>query len=253
VPNELERLLELACSERGYAPEFYRYLLDAEIYALIPCVGHGIDEGRLRFIMWRGGDGLDVIPFFSSRAMLRRGLKPSWQGVKVSARRFLDATRGAVVVLNPNEDASLRLTPAEVGLLLETGAVCSPRPASVGEGGYALSHVDHPPMATLQSLSVLFSRHASVHRTYLVHAFPPERPEALVYLVVVRMDDKETDRLVRESAQVMGDVPPDLGMDLLICTNDDDFAVKLAEELVTPFYDRSWGGRMVMPEHLAPT
>lgn len=249
MPNELERLLDLACSEPAYGPEFYRCVLTSEVYALIPTEGHGIEEGKLRFVMWRGGDGLDVIPYFASRALLRRALKPGWQSVKLLGRQFLTATRGATVVLNPNEAASCRLSPSEVALLLDTGAVSEPRPVVLSEERVRAFHpVEAPWSATLQSLSVLFSQHPNVQRAYVAYCFPPDRPEAWCYLIVIRMEDTETERLVRESAQVMQDVPPDRDMDVITAFDDAHDLLQLFSEFGPPFYDRTWGSRVVAPE-----
>jgi hypothetical protein len=250
VPNELERLLDLACAEPGYAPEFYRCVLVSEVYALIPIVGHGMDEGKIRFVMWRGADGGDVVPYFTSLDMLQIALQPGWQGFKLNGRRLLEATRGATVVLNPNERASCRLSPAEVALLLDTGAVARPEPGTLTEDPVReFQAVATPPAATLHSLSVLFSRHASVQRAYLAYCFPPEEPEARRYMIVIRMDDSDTERLVRESAQVMQDVPPDLGMDMITCFDDAYDLLQLFAELAPPFYDKAWGERMIPPEN----
>lgn len=254
MPNELERLLDLACGEPGYAPEFYRCVLGSAVYALVPIVGHGIDEGKIRFIMWRDADGVDVIPYFTSRDMLQRALKPGWQAIKLTGRTFLEGTRGATAVLNPNERASCRLTAAEVTLLLDTGAISRPEPDSLSENrGRAFHAVATPPIATLHSLSVLFSRHASVRRAYLAYCFPPEEPKARCYMIVIRMDDHDTERLVRESAQVMQDVPPDLDIDLITCFNEAHDLLRLAAELAPPFYDKAWGERMIPPENTRPT
>jgi len=254
VPNELERLLDLACIEPGYAPEFYRCLLASEVYALLPTVGHGMDEGKLRFVMWRGADGIDVIPYFASRGALRRALKPGWQPVKFTGRALLKITHGATVVLNPNEAATSRLTPAEVTLLLDTGAVSSlERATQYGGLMCSLQVAATPPTATLHSLSVLFSRHRSVRRAYLALYFPPEKPEARCYLIVIRMDNHDAERLVRESAQVIQDVPPDLNIDLLTCFDDAHDLLQLVSDLAPPFYDQAWGERLVMPESTRST
>lgn len=254
MANELERLLDLACHEPGYAPEFYRCVLASEVYALIPTEGHGMDEGKMRFVMWRGGDGLDVIPYFASRAALRRALKPGWQPVKLLGRSFLQATCGATVVLNPNETASCRLSPGEVALLLDTGAVSQPEPSVLSEERLrAFLPVDGSQSATIQSLAVLFSRHPSVQRAYVAYCFPPEQPESRCYLIVIRMDDHDTERLVRESAQVMQDVPADLSMDLITCFDDTNELLQLFSEFGPPFYDQAWGGRVMVPESTRPT
>lgn len=252
--NELERLLDLATFEPGYAPEFYRGLLANDVFALLPIEGHGMDEGKLRFVMWRGADGSEIIPYFSSIPLLDTALQPGWQGLKLPGRSFLELTRGATVVLNPNEAAYCRLLPAEVTMLLETGAVSNPERAAPNPGVVrAYSAVTSPPAATLLSLSVLFSRHASVHRAYLVYCFPPDQPDTRIYLLVVRMDNHEPERLVRESAQVMQDVPPDLMTDLVTCFEDAGELLQRVADVAPPFYDKAWGGRMMPPENTRST
>jgi hypothetical protein len=252
--NALERLLDLANKEPGYAPEFYRSLLDSDVFALIPEVGHGLEEAKLRFIMWHGEDGSTIIPYFSSIQSLENALQPGWQGVKLTGRTFLQLTRGATVVLNPNEAAYCRLSPIEVTLLLETGAVSNPeRATSTGGLMRAFQVGETPPVATLMSLSVLFAQHASVHRAYLVCCFPPDKPEARKYLIVIRMDEREAEKLVRESAQVMMDVPPDLSTDLITCFDDANESLQLVAELTAPFYDKSWGVRMMPLENTRPS
>lgn len=254
MPNELERLLDLACSEPGYAPEFYRCLLASEVHALIPTSGHGLDEGKMRFVMWRGADGIDVIPYFASHGALRRALKPGWQSVAFTGQAFLKLTRGAIVVLNPNEAATSRLTPAEVAMLLDTGAVSNPERESRTDGWTRLLQpVATPPTATLHSLSVLFSRHPNVLRAYVVHCAPLDAPEARCYLIVIRMHDHDAERLARESAQVMLDVPPDLGTDLIMCFDDTHEVLQQVAGLAAPFYDQAWGQRLVVPESTRPT
>jgi hypothetical protein len=66
------------------------------------------------------------------------------------------------------------------------------------------------------------------------------------------MDDRDTERLVRESAQVMQDVPPDLGMDLITCFDDASDLLRLFATFGPPFYDQGWGSRIVAPESARP-
>ena len=68
-------------------------------------------------------------------------------------------------------------------------------------------------------------------------------------MIVIRMEDSDTERLVRESAQVMQDVPPDLGMDMITCFDDAYDLLQLFAELAPPFYDKAWGARMIPPEN----
>jgi hypothetical protein len=248
MPKPLTTLLELATREPGFGPEFYRCLLESEIYALVPAEGNGPNEGRTRFVMWADATGMNVIPFFSSRAAVRRALTAGQAAFRSTGREFLELTRGANVALDPNEAATCRLSPEEVSALLTTGAVSWPQPAETGEPWVRVMRaVEHPPEATLQSLRVLLARHRGVHRAFLVYCWRPDEPESRCYLVGVRMDPDEGYRLVRESAQVIHDVPPDLAMDLMVFDQDEDPVLKGIQSRTGPFYERSWGERLIVP------
>src|SRR5687767_12256018 len=101
--NELDRLLERVTLEPAFAPSFYRALMVEPVYALLPAGAVFTERGTIRFIMWKGTDGLDVIPFFSNPQILARVLTEGSQAVRLQGRQFLEACRGAIVVLNPNE------------------------------------------------------------------------------------------------------------------------------------------------------
>lgn len=72
-------------------------------------------------------------------------------------------------------------------------------------------------------------------------------------MIVIRMEDRDTERLVRESAQVMQDVPPDHDMDVITYFDDAHDLLQLFAELAPPFYDKAWGGRMIPPASTRPT
>ena len=158
------------------------------------------------------------------------------------------------MVLNPNEASSCRLSPSEVALLLDKGAVAQPHPDVLSEDeARAFLSVEVPPSARVQSLPVLFSRNRSVHRAYVAYCFPPDQPDAKCYMVVIRVEDRETQRLVLETAQVMLDVPPNLGMDVITCFDDARDLLQLFEKFGPPFYDRAWGERLMVPERRCST
>lgn len=61
--REFERRLEQARQDRELEPAFFRYLLDAVVYAHAPVSD---DHPRLRLLQFRHPDGFDAIPFFTS-------------------------------------------------------------------------------------------------------------------------------------------------------------------------------------------
>lgn len=160
--NELDRLLECVTREPAYGPAFYQALLRESVYALIPEGAVFTPAGTVRFIMWTGDDGQRVIPFFSNRASVRRVLTEQTQALRLQGRIFLEACRGGIVVLNPNEKNFCRLMPGEVALLLDTGSpnasqnYFAPEPMTL-----ELQMPDVPP-DLLHSLSLLLAQFATL-------------------------------------------------------------------------------------------
>jgi hypothetical protein len=154
--------------EPAYGPAFYQVLFESDIYALIRAGDAPTQEGRVRFVMWTGEDGQQVIPFFSNRAAVRRALNANTQALRVNGRVFLESCRGAFVVLNPNERYFCRLTPSELALLLDTG---SPNLAedyvTTRDMQVEIAMPDAPP-EMLTSLSLLFAQEPAVERAFLV-------------------------------------------------------------------------------------
>ena len=253
MPNELERLLELACTERGYGPQCYRCLLESEVYAIRPAPGHRSEDGIVRFVMWTGEDGVQVIPYFSSRTLVRRALTPSTEAYKLTGRRLFEATRGATLVLNPNEPFHCRLAPHEITALLETGAVSDPISSEIKEEKtFTFDVAEHPPAALMHSLIVLYSQHPSVRKAHLVCFWPDDEPEKRAYLIGILLDASDGEAVARESAAVMLDVPPDMATDLLMFKTDEDGTLQVMEQLSAPFYERSLGARLIAPSSGTP-
>jgi len=249
VPNELEELLEMSCAEPAYGPRFYRCLLRSEIHAL--CLASDIRRsgGKVRFVMWTGADGVQVIPCFSSIKLVSRALNPTIAAYKIAGRQLLEATRGATIVLNPNEPSSCRLAPYEIAALLETGAVSRPEIETLKEDkSFMFDVAENPPVGLMHSLIVLYSQHPLVQRAHLVCFWPDSEPEKRAYLICIRLDDGagkgKAEKVVRESAAVMVDVPPEMSADILTFTSDDE-TLQLVGQLAAPFYERAMGERLV--------
>lgn len=247
--NGLERLLDLACTEPAYGPEFYRCLLDSEVFGLIPKPKRGRVDGVVRFVTWTDLNSTSVIPCFSSRAIVRRAITPKLAAITVLGRSFLEATRGSTVVLNPNQTVSCRLSPSEVGALLETGAVSRPERVRLAvEQIVAFTRPHNPPVALIHSLVILYSRHANVESAYLVIMYPESSPEQRAYLVGVQLaPGSNGEPVARESAAVMQDVPPDLSTDLMVFKDSQHPTLQAIARIAHPFYDRAVGSRIVKP------
>ncbi len=248
MSNELQRLLELACTEPAYGPTFYRCLLESEVYALVPAPIHRPDD-RVRFIMWKGADGIQVLPYFASREQVHRVLTSATKEYKINGRLLLEVTRGATLVLNPNEPCDCRLSPAEIDALLLYGTVSSPESYRVEqETKFAFDIPERMPQALIHSLVVLYAQHPSVLRAYLVIFWPIDEPEKQAYLIGLRLsDDAFAEQIVRESSAVMQDVPPDLPADVVTFSTDNDSTLQAMASATAPFYECELSRRLVMP------
>ena len=128
TPTPLDLALQSAASDPASRPDFYRLLLQAEIF-VIGQTSLGAQgsvtlaaDDELRIEKWQRQDGSPVIPFFTSQAALRRALDQEANYVALSARELFEMTRGATLVLNPKSPHGKEFHPNEIAALL-TGAV----------------------------------------------------------------------------------------------------------------------------------
>src|SRR5437879_2012036 len=125
--NPLEIALARAANEPASRPEFYKILLESEIYVLghteVPGDGRrAIPAGtKLSIVDWKKTDGTPVTPFFTSIEALQRGLKEEARFVAMPARSFFEITRGATLVLDPASSHGKEFFPSEIDALLATG------------------------------------------------------------------------------------------------------------------------------------
>ena len=243
--NALDRLLERVTLEPAYGPAFYQVLFESDVYALIPAGDARTSAGRVRFVMWTGEDGQQVIPFFSNRAAVRRALNAHTQALRVNGRVFLESCRGAFVVLNPNERYFCRMTPSEVALLLDTG---SPNRAENYVTTRDMQVENAMPEASaelLTSLSLLFSQEPAVERAFLVTLRQDEHAPPVWLVAAFIATDDAAQWVSKQMAAVLADRPPPHSVDLARLTPGSDMATAI-ETTLAPFYERTFGGKVVM-------
>ncbi len=238
-------MLERVTLEPAYGPAFYQVLFESDIYALIRAGDAPTQEGRVRFVMWTGEDGQQVIPFFSNRAAVRRALNANTQALRVNGRVFLESCRGAFVVLNPNERYFCRLTPSELALLLDTG---SPNLAedyvTTRDMQVEIAMPDAPP-EMLTSLSLLFAQEPAVERAFLVTLRSDESAPPVWLVAAFIATDDAAQWVSKQMAAVLADRPPSHSVDLARLTAESEMATTI-ETTLRPFYERSFGDKVVL-------
>jgi len=126
---ELEAWLERSRSDPAQEPAFFRRMLESTVYAHAPASD---DSGKLRLVQFRHPDGFDAIPFFTSMAKARFAASSAVRILELAGRELLSATRGATLMLNPNDGGAV-LYPEEIKTLLETGFLARVEKSPSGE------------------------------------------------------------------------------------------------------------------------
>jgi hypothetical protein len=191
---ELERRLE---SARGLPVEeaaFFGCLLDAKLYAHVPLSD---DRATLRFIQFRHPDGFDALPFFTSKAKADLATQSAVRVVSIDGRLFFEATRGAILMLNPN-DGGCVLYPEEIDALLTTGQMPRVETSKVDAPvGMLVSEEFEPPIWLVPTLSTVFDQLATVQSAYMLEKASPETPDEKSLLIILAVPAADSERAVR--------------------------------------------------------
>ena len=122
----LEAALELAATDPAARPEFYRLLVESEVFVL------GFMEGdenertlytgdKISVMQWQKDDGTSIIPFFASLPALQRATKDEQSYLRLPARSLFELSRGTALVLNPAGPHGKEFLPQEIEALLSSG------------------------------------------------------------------------------------------------------------------------------------
>lgn len=116
-PNPLQLLIEASVADPSREPEFLAELLEAPLFVHLPLID---DSGRIRLVQFTRPDGLSVIPVFSDFDRANMAAQGNVRVATAPGRDLLAASRGATLMLDPN-DTSCTLYPEEIAALLDDG------------------------------------------------------------------------------------------------------------------------------------
>lgn len=207
---DLRRLRERAIADPRAEPTYLRALLGATLYAHLPLSD---DSGRTRLIAFTRPDGLTVIPMFTELRQAQAAAATAARIVAATGRQLFEATRGGIVMLDPNE-VGMTLYPEEIAALLDDGRL-APAPVAFHAPGLRLVA---PPAGDEWLLDVLadaFAAIPEVHRFHLAGA-GMDGGDSDRLLVLVAAPDSATERLARALGTALQAVPrtPSLPIDL---------------------------------------
>jgi hypothetical protein len=255
-PNPLERALQLAASDAAHRPDFFRLLLQSEVFI----VGDAkeTEDGDRRVAsgtsvaiqQWQQPDGTLVIPFFTSLAAAEQAVEEDVSCLGLPARALFERMRGATLVLNPGLEFGKQFRPQDIEALL-AGAVPNSalmRPVQ-DESDVTLSVPETYPAPMVDALVTFFARRSQVKAAFLALLKHPGAPEGDMdnasRLIVGVHSAGDFETLAREIAAVIADTAPrNERINLYsIAPEQDGIAAALFEHF-EPFYDISWGARL---------
>jgi hypothetical protein len=212
--KELQRWMVEARTNPQAEEAMLQALLSATLYAHIP---KRQVPGRMRFIQFiRPDNGQTALPLFTSMAQAKVAVRRSERILAMPGRRLLELTRGALLLLNPNEER-IALYPEEVDALL------AGRPL----GTYINEKVeaDIQVVATAPSMDIeevrsrlqsLYERLQTVEACFAVEIDPSPNYEGPSILLGITVPQVDVERVLRATLVTLQDVIPHLGMPLLI-------------------------------------
>jgi hypothetical protein len=235
--NQLNALLTQSLEDKTAEPAFFRAMLDATVYAHAPLSD---DSRKLRLIQFTRPDGLTVLPFFSDSKQATAATGNAVRVVPLLGRVFLEATRGATLMLNPN-GIHCTLYPEEVAALLDNGEVAMVERLDVTKESFQFRAPERPSAWLIDPLVALFAQLACVEAAYLIEIRSPgdiNHPGLLVALAAPKPD---SERAVRASVTLVQPLCRGLGVDLDIMSFDPatEGPGWIAEAGIEPFYQRS--------------
>jgi hypothetical protein len=236
--NEVESALERAASDPASRPDFFRVLLESEVFI----IGRSKDAGaKIDIVHWQKKDGTPVVPFFSSVDALRRSLKETADYVSLPARSFFELVKGKTLVLNPASSHSKEFFPNEIESLLATGVNNAPVQRTVGKGAQVLlgQPRDYPTFM-VAALKKILVKHANVRAAYLCQMHEPTAQAPS--LVIGLLADGDVSRAITEAGAVAADTAPrGTAVDLVKVVRGEAGLSAYFLKNVEPFHRRTLG------------
>jgi SseB protein N-terminal domain len=187
MSKNLDELMKLAGRDTRWEESAFRELLKCEVYAHVPATERFVD-GRIRFIQFhRPENGELVLPFFSDKHKALAATGTTVKIVAFTGRELMELTRGATLMLNPNEMCCV-LYPEEVDALLSDRPLGQTAYFTVEEGSplTVSGLLEDPPAWMRGALIATLGALTYVSRAYMAEVHGGAKsPLGKHYLVVV--------------------------------------------------------------------
>ena len=250
--NDLEQKLMRAADEPTSRPEFYKALMVSDVFIIgsSDSEGEGVSTipagAKLSIVNWEKNDGTPFIPFFTSLEALQRALQDESKYVALPAKSLFEMTIGSSLTLNPASPYGKEFFPSEIHALLETGMNHTPQTRVVQkETNVLLGEPANYPSEMVSALTTLLAKHSAVRAAYLCLMHDPSSSEKPALLVGFEVDNELT-VVMREAGSVAADTAPRGELvDFIVLKRADSGVSEYMFKSVKPFYERTWGAKLL--------
>lgn len=249
----LNRLLARAVEDCREEQAFFRALLDAKVYAHVP-ISDPLSR-RLRFIQFNHPDtGQLILPFFSDEPRAQAAAGATVRTVGLHARVFLEATLGATLMLNPNDEHCM-LYPEEIEGLLRTGRMARIEKTTIQEGSEPQAGPPEPAPAWLMDLlTTTLAELTFVDVAYLASMHAPDGRGASSMLLALGTPAGIGDRAVHAVVTAM---QPECRrhryvLDITHFIEPSERPAWVEAFQLAPIYEKAWGRRLMNTQTQTP-
>ncbi|MEY4754599.1 MAG: hypothetical protein RJA44_2274 [Pseudomonadota bacterium] len=252
-PNPLEQALRLAAEDAANRPDFYRLLLESTVFVVGDAeetedgdrpVGAG---ENVSIHQWQQPDGSVVIPFFTSPAAVEQAVDGTVSCMGLPARTLFESTRGATLVLNPNNEYGKQFLPEQVEAILAGGVPRLPKQrVEPGDASILLGPPQNVPTRMVDALISFFAKRSEVKAAYMAQLTDESETDSQSRLAIgIHVEAGNLDQIFGEIATVAGDTAPrDQRISLYPISPGAGGLADYFFDHVTPFYENSWGARL---------
>lgn len=204
---QLEHLFERAHSNHFNEAEFYSGLLNAMVYVHAPVSD---DSKNVRLIQFQHPDGFDAIPIFTSAHRCARASSKAVRALRLPCVGLLKATRGATLMINPNDGGPV-LYPEEVTALLKNGTLGTFEKIEQAGGSWDVRLAESPSRTIVDAVCTAAAATSFIKLVYLLEKRAPDtvRDEATL-LIYLAAESTHLERAARHMVQVLQNLSPRL-------------------------------------------
>lgn len=239
-PDKLEDLLVRAQTGSNGDQPFFQALLDATVYAHVPV---DAPPGRKGFMSFRHPrDGVTMVAFFTTEQRAQHATEGVARVVGTNGRAFMQATRGAVLALNPQDALSCVLYPEEVAALLDEGRMAGVQKLQLNGDTMVIGPLDDRPDGLVGVVAAVLSELPFVEIAYLLSCQARASSEPGSVVLAIGCKTQFAERAARALAAALQRKAEQLDVVLDVMPIDPSKPPPWIEELkLKPVYRRSVG------------